>query len=171
MNIKGLGDLIPDSDIEEWLVSTPVPIPYIGDVSLQFIVEDVEEDPNKDEYVTAIQNFLSLQFEDRCKANEYIFQNYQRFCELVDEDDVWVQITNAQDVWEHIQVTEVHVSRRYYGDKKVYVQLIAECDWEIEHGLQLVFRNGNELNRVSEQDGHLTHCDAYALPEAEDRIC
>ncbi|MFC1502742.1 DUF6985 domain-containing protein [Pseudomonadota bacterium] len=171
MNIKGIGELERDPDIEEWLVSKPVSIPYIGGEQLQFIVEDIEHDSNKDEYIIAIHNFLSLQLEDRIKASEYVFQTYKRFCEQVDADDVLVKIDNIQDVWNYVQATEIHVSRRPYGDKKVYVQLIAECGWEIEHGLQLVFRYGNELNRVSEQDGHLTHCDAYALPENEDRIC
>lgn len=50
------------------------------------------------------------------------------------------------------------------------MQIAAECDWEPEHGLLIVYRNGNELSRVSDQDGHLTHTDAYDLPEQEDRI-
>ncbi len=43
----------------------------------------------------------------------------------------------------------------------MYVQIAADCDWEPEHGLQLVYRGGNELVRVSEQDGHLTNDPGY----------
>jgi len=50
------------------------------------------------------------------------------------------------------------------------VQITAECEWEPEHGLQIVYRDGSELKRVSQQDGHLTYVDAYGLPESEDRI-
>lgn len=52
----------------------------------------------------------------------------------------------------------------------VYVQIAAECDWEPEHGLQIIYRRGVEFCRVSDQDGHLTYSDAYDLPESEDRI-
>jgi hypothetical protein len=36
--------------------------------------------------------------------------------------------------------------------------------------LQIVYRRGSELSRVSAQDGHLTHTDAFDLPEDQDRI-
>ena len=45
-----------------------------------------------------------------------------------------------------------------------------DCDWEPEHGLQLVFRKGQSLSRVSDDDGHLTYSDAFNLPEDQDRI-
>ena len=51
----------------------------------------------------------------------------------------------------------------------VYVQVACECAWESEHGLQLVFRQGATLSRVSDQDGHLTHADAYDLPEDQEQ--
>ena len=75
-----------------------------------------------------------------------------------------------EEVWAHLQPTAIHVSRRHRRDQRVYVQITAECDWEPEHGLQIVYCEGNRLVRVSDQDGHLTHTDAYDLPEAEDRI-
>ncbi len=42
------------------------------------------------------------------------------------------------------------------NDNLIYIQIAAECDWEEEHGLQIIYKNGNQLSRVSEQDGHLT---------------
>jgi hypothetical protein len=36
--------------------------------------------------------------------------------------------------------------------------------------LQLVFRQGRQLTRVSGQDGHLTHADAYNVPDSEDAL-
>jgi hypothetical protein len=171
MNIEGLGKLERYPDIDEWLVSKPIAIPYMSGNQFQFVIEDIEYDSNKEEYISAIRNFLSLEAKERDGASNYVFQQYKRFCELVDEDDVMVYIEDPEDVWAHVQPSEIHVSRRPRGDEGIYVQLLAECDWEVEHGLQLVFRNGNELSRVSEQDGHLTHSDAYALPESEDRIC
>jgi len=34
------------------------------------------------------------------------------------------------------------ITRRAYGDKGIYVSLECGCDWEHEHGLQIVFKNG-----------------------------
>ena len=89
---------------------------------------------------------------------------------VLGEDEVDVRIAVATDVWKHVQPSEVYVKRRR-KDKKVYMAIAAECDWEPEHGLQIVYRNGDQLSRVSAQDGHLSYCDAYAKPESEDRIC
>jgi hypothetical protein len=43
------------------------------------------------------------------------------------------------------------------------------CDWEEEHGLQIVLRNGVRVNKVDGYDGHLTNSDAFADdgPEAK----
>ena len=48
--------------------------------------------------------------------------------------------------------------------------MACECEWEQEHGLQLVFRQGKKLTRVSDQDGHLTKADAYGIPDNEDKL-
>ena len=37
-----------------------------------------------------------------------------------------------------------------------YLCISCECDWEKEHGLQLIFENGQILIRASGQDGHFT---------------
>ncbi len=66
--------------------------------------------------------------------------------------------------------TEVFVSRRSERDRAIYVQITADCDWEPEHGLQIVYRRGSELSRVSDLDGHLTHSDADDLAEEQDKI-
>lgn len=53
---------------------------------------------------------------------------------------------------------------------RVYVQLAGEYSWDEEHGIQLIFKEGIDLTRVSSQDGHYAHCDAWGLPESDDRI-
>ncbi|MFC7668884.1 DUF6985 domain-containing protein [Hymenobacter humi] len=46
----------------------------------------------------------------------------------------------------------------------------SECEWEVEHGLQLVFRQGRMLTRVSQYDGHLTESQAEDIPEEQDAL-
>ncbi|HEY7328274.1 MAG TPA: hypothetical protein VH592_11565 [Gemmataceae bacterium] len=53
------------------------------------------------------------------------------------------------------------VSRRAYGDKGIYISVECGCEWEQEHGLQLVLRNGLKVNKLGGYDGHLTNSDAF----------
>lgn len=48
--------------------------------------------------------------------------------------------------------------------------MVCNCDWEYEHGLQFVFRQGRVLTRVSAEDGHLTEADAYDKPDSKDKL-
>ncbi|MCL7419884.1 MAG: hypothetical protein M8364_03145 [Methylobacter sp.] len=170
MTIEPLGQLQRDPDIEEWLVSRDVSIPYLDGQSLQFIIECIEDDETPEDFEQAIRNFLSLTADDRHEATPYVFQNYRQFVEAVGEDEFDFTIPSASKVWEHVQMTAIHVSRRTYAEKDVYVQITGNCDWEQEHGLQVVLRRGNILARVSDQDGHLTTADAYALSEEQNTI-
>lgn len=171
MNIEHLGELTADPRIEEWLVSSEVEIPCLPGIRLPFVLERFEDDPAPAEFIAAIGKFLGLSVEDRNEATQCVFKNYSEFVDAVGEEDVNVDIGIPSDVWKHIQPSAVYVLRRYSGDKKVYVRITAECDWEQEHGLQIVYREGNQLARVSDQDGHLTYSDAYAIPESNNYIC
>jgi hypothetical protein len=53
------------------------------------------------------------------------------------------------------------VTRDPYGDRRVYVSLKCECDWEPEHRLQIVSRDGRTVSKVGRYDGHLTNSAAY----------
>ena len=137
---------------------------------MQFAVEGIEDDESPEDFAEAVENFFSLTDKDRQEATPYVFQNYRRFVEAVGEDEFDFTITSEEDVWNHVQLTAVQISRRPYADKDVYVQIAGNCDWEIEHGLQIVLRKGKILVRVSDQDGHLTTADAYDLPEEQNTI-
>ena len=129
-------------------------------------LDSVDEDDTR----AAIVAFLALGEEARNQASKYVFTNYLRMKEMVDEDSLGCDITDQDQVWEHVRFTDIFVRRRHRRDRSIYVSLMAECDWEIEHGLQIVFRRGGLLSRVSDQDGHVTYSDAYDTPEEEDKI-
>ena len=170
MNIAHLGELTPDPQVEAWMVSPEVEIPCFPGTRLRFILMDFRGDPAPDEFTAAVRNPLGLSVERRMEATACVFKNYVGFVASVGEEDVDVKIAIPSDVWEHVQPTGVYVQRGGPGDK-VYVSITAECAWEQEHGLQIVYREGSELSRMSDQDGHLTNSEAYALPDGEDYIC
>ena len=76
--------------------------------------------------------------------------------------DNFKPIKSPGGVWAHVRLgSEPTVSRRSYGDKGIYISLECGCDWEKEHGMQIVFKNGLKVNKVGPFDGHLTNADAY----------
>ena len=168
MNIPSLGPLHVDKSIPEWLVSQPVTVPCFDNLPLTFTLNSLTAEDVVDTS-EAVAAFLGLGARDRMAASPFMFQNYRRMADAVSEADLDCWVMAPEEVWAHVHPTEVFVSRRR-RDGIIYVQVTAECDWEREHGLQIIYRQGNELSRVSAQDGHLTHADAYGLPDTEDKI-
>lgn len=162
-----LGELTPDADAPEWWVSQPVAVPFLDGQRVSFTVTaEATDGVYPPDVAEAVRQFLALGPDDRAAAAPLVFQNYADFADAVTE--VEVEIDGPAAVWDHVRVTGIHVDRRPRRDRDVYVQVTCNCDWEVEHGLQLVFRRGSRLVRVSDQDGHLTRADAYDLPEDHD---
>ncbi len=81
-----------------------------------------------------------------------------------------LQIENEVDIWNYVHPQEIYIDQRGRRDDDVYIQVACNCDWEQEHGLQLVFKKGQKITRVSDQDVHLTASDAYDTPDSEDKL-
>ena len=169
MNIRAIGELRSHSDVPEWLMSSPIGVPYFDGLPLSFILDGLG-DIDEREAAEAIESFLNLGPADRLAASPYVYKNYLSVADVVDDEGLGCRIDSDAEVWRHVRPSEVFVSRRSRRDRAIYIQIPAECDWEPEHGLQIIYRRGSELSRVSEQDGHLTHADAYDLAEDQDRI-
>ena len=69
-------------------------------------------------------------------------------------------IVGPADVWNHVKFGDEVILRRHHGDRAVYVSVSCSCPWEIEHGLQIVFRNGEAITKLGPYDDHLTNDDA-----------
>ena len=169
MNISQLGSLTPHARFPDWLVSGPVAVPYFDGLQLPFTLEGFTE-ADQAETQAAMDAFFALGNDARLRTSGHVFANYRHMADVVGEDDLGCHIDTAEAVWPHVYPTEVFVARRHRRERAVYVQLLAECDWEQEHGLQIVYRRGAELVRVSEQDGRLTLADGADLPEDQDRM-
>jgi len=80
--------------------------------------------------------------------------------DLIGEDHV-DEIVDGQDILTKIELDSDIEVRWDCDENDVYVSLGGGCDWEIEHGLQITLRNGNQLAKVGDYDGHVTNADAY----------
>lgn len=171
MEIPHLGTVTKDQQFGCYY-SLSIPIPVLGGIECQIVLEDYDEDEAKEDFHTTILNFLSASPDVLKAAEPHLFRYYQ-YCnaDFDPTEEGYLEIPTPEGVWRHIQFgTEPVVTRRAYGDKGVYVSLECNCDWEQEHGLQIVFKNGLSVNKVGPYDGHLTNSDAYAQDELEDVV-
>lgn len=165
-SLPSIGRLVQDARIPEWWLSQPIAIPCLSGQRIPFtLMLEADGDQYPSDVNEAVASFLSLTKSDLDVASAKMFKNYRDFADVVEID---VEIACPADVWKHVSFKELYVDRRLRLDQDVYITLACECDWEPEHGLQLVYRRGSKLVRISEQDGHLTHADAYDLPNDED---
>ena len=154
MEIPGLGKVIKDETLG-WYVSEPILVPVLGGNACRIQVDGFDEDANKNDFCVAIANFLSIGPEVLQAATPFIFQYYED-CNPHNEEDLG--LSTPDQVWKHIRLgNEPSFSRNWQVDNKIYVSLDCNCDWEEEHGLQIVFRNGFFVNKVGPYDGILTN--------------
>ncbi|WP_327587701.1 hypothetical protein OHA25_12435 [Nonomuraea sp. NBC_00507] len=164
MQIPGLGLLLEDNDLG-WYKSEPIPVPVLGGAPRRIIVDGYVDDSSPEDFHAAIRAFLALDNSALTAAAPSIFAYYRDVTDdiLAAGDDWYVEIEGPHQVLDHIRFgNEPMVSRDPHGDRHVYVSLECECDWEPEHGLQIVFRDGRTVTKVGPYDGHLTNSAAYA---------
>ena len=171
-----IGTLAQNSDFEDWWESDLIEIPFFNNLKLKVVFmgllpeEDEQFIPEAD---NALNHFISKTDTDRLAISHLVYKNCMDFLNAVGYDEydkvLW-EIKDKNDIWNHVQPFEIYISRRPYNDKDIYININCDCDWELEHGLQLVFRQGKQITRVSMIDGHLTEADAYDKPDSEDEL-
>ena len=171
-----LGQLTQNETFSDWWKSKAFKIPFFDDNELSIIFMDFEPDHDTtflQEADQALTNFFVLNSADRNSISDLAYKNCMDFLDAVgfDEADKPLRkIKDKNEIWKFIHPSEIYVTRRPYKEQDMYVTVACECDWEQEHGLQLVFRQGRKLTRISDQDGHLTEADAYGKPDEEDEL-
>jgi hypothetical protein len=162
VNVPGLGEVSKDERLG-WYYSKELPIGVLGSQLCRVVLSGYDEDGQKEDFHRAIANFLSADNSVLKAATRFVYQYCQQMnSDWSPEDPEYVHVSTPEEVWRHVQLgRKPLVRRRAYGDKAVYVSVECECDWEPEHGLQIVFKNGLVVNKVGPYDGHLTNSDAY----------
>ena len=141
-------------------------IPFLRGRRCRFVLESLADDPRPDDVRRAVQNALSATPALLDAAQPHVVRYCEEMLELYDKRErPAVTLARPSDVWSCVQFgSELSVIRRADGDSEdgIYVSLECNCDWEVEHGLQLVLREGHTVSKVGPYDGHLTNADAYA---------
>ena len=126
-------------------------VPYFDNMEIESSDDDCG--PDDRQAAAALNAFLTLTPDDRLR-------------EAVGGED-WMDTEmgvpdKPEDIWSFVYPSELGVWPGDDSDANRYVYLEANCGWEEEHGLLLVWRNGTMLTRVSGYDGHPTNKDAGA---------
>lgn len=153
-----LGKVRPDRYGDSWEAG-PVAVPFFDGRRLPVEVTDASE-ADAAAIDEALGNFLRLTAQDKSAAAAAVLANCQDFLALIDLDNddgrEMAALTEPDAIWRYVDCRSLGITKNDgVGEPFIYIVLRCECDWEQEHGLQLVYRNGNQLCRVSEQDGHL----------------
>ena len=149
---KILGQLRPTEYNQELFESSPTAIPFFDNLPLIVLFVDVENRLYLDGADRVLQNFFSLNSIDRNKNSEIVYQYYTDT--LKHGYSQPLNISHNQDVWKFITPNEIIIDWNENCD--FFLCVSCECEWEKEHGLQLVFKNGQILTRAGGHDGHFT---------------
>lgn len=170
MKIPRLGECKFD-DREGCYVSEPISLAVLNGEKCRILVQDYDEDPPVEDFDEAISNFLQAPYNVLAAAEPYIFRYYLDIKNSIEPEDDFPSIDSPSEIWPFIQLgADAYVSRRSDGDNGIYVWIECNCDWEPEHGLLIVFKNGAVVNKVGPFDGHFTNSDAYADSTLENVI-
>lgn len=163
--------MINVDDCSDECFTNPIRVAFLNDEEYEFLLEGYADDHCKEDFKKAINSFINLDKNVLYDVSEYVYQYYQEKIMITSlEDENYIKIDKPQDVWEFVQFGHEHeVSRRDY-DSRIYISLECNCDWEPEHGLQLVFKNGCYINKLGPYDGHLANSDAFGDESLEDVI-
>lgn len=130
------------------------------------VVLELEAEPKTARDAAALAKFLTLTAQDRRKASRHVHAYYRVFHYAVGGED-WLDAqmgipATPEDIWTHVQPQLIFVQSRDDMPGHSYVVVEANCDWEEEHGLMLVWKDGTELTKVGGYDDHLSNVWAYA---------
>jgi len=135
----------------EWLESDPHEIPYFDNKQLKILFVEANHEPYLQGADKVLQHFMNLNSRDRIADSHKIYQYYQQT--LNSGYTVPLDIDSMTDIWNFVYPSEIII---HWDEDGYYLGISCECEWEEEHGLQLVFKDGKKLTRASGHDGAFT---------------
>ena len=155
--------------MDDWYSSEPVPVAVLGGGEVRFLAPGYEDDEHPADFFRAVATFLALAERALHAATDAVFTYYTDVAEMCAAGGYpCVAIDRPGDVWRHVRPGPEPTVERYGG--RVYVSVEAECDWEPEHGLQIVFSDGAAVTKVGPYDSHLTNEAAFGRDDLGDEV-
>ncbi|SEK82867.1 hypothetical protein SAMN04487910_1233 [Aquimarina amphilecti] len=184
MKLKTLGVLKQDIGNlpleKDWITAKPIATPFFDHKEISYRLDCTEVsgmDPIRVDQV--LSDFMNINESVKIEAAKRAFENWITFNDAVgyletietyqtaSNKPAWMvsaleqmlpllNLTESKKVWEYITPIEIVITKdRHQRDEDIYIQILCNCLWQEEHGLQFILKEGNELIRVSDQDGNL----------------
>lgn len=176
-----VGTLTREGPIYDYWNSEPIRVPFFDEQRIRavYACNPVSDPMFITDADAALANFLDKDRGDRAAISEPVFKMCNDFIELiglketielykgVDAPLDWMvrtiekqgpllEMKFPEEIWNFVHAQAVHLVRAApNGETNMYVQILCECDWDEEHGLQIVFKNGLQLVGIGAQDGDL----------------
>jgi hypothetical protein len=159
-SIGGVAKLEHDPEYDRWR-SQPVKVNVLDGKLLPFVLPDEWNQVSLLQPIqSAVANFLGLDAEHREELTELVCKNYEEMLESSTFQPL--PVPEKSKIWKYIYPTEILIKQGVddyptdifikHGVDEVYLVVSGYCEWEQEHGLEMVFKRGNEVVRVSEID-------------------
>lgn len=174
---------LEQSEFADWWMGPELHIPLWNNKPVRLNYRfDPDTDPDfLPEADAAVRNFLRKGPEALKEATPHLDWNFKACCEIIYDGVTRDMLTDWQRevldhedrnrLWELISPYDyMYVARRHRRDRDIYIVLPCSCEWEEEHGLQLVYRRGLMLTKLDQIDDHLTEADALDIPDEGDKL-
>lgn len=150
MNSRIAGELKPLEYDEDMFESEPIEIAYFDNNKLKVGFVEPKYEPYLKEADEVLERFLKLSPSARLENSKLVHNYYSEtlkhgYCKNL-------ELNSISDIWNYVTPNEILIDWEDHG--KFYLQVSCGCAWEEEHGLQLIFKNGERLTRASGHDGH-----------------
>ena len=152
MTSKIVGQLSPTDYEPDFFYSAPFPFPYFDNKEIKVGFVEAEHQQYLDGADNVLENFIRLNSTDRIENSEIVHHYYSETLKYGYTKSLYVK--TSKDIWNFVTPTEIIIHWDEVGE--FYLCVSCDCEWEEEHGLQLVFKDGISLTRASGHDGHFT---------------
>ena len=150
MESKVVGQLKPLGYDTDFFESDPYAIPYLDNKKLKIGFVEAKHAPYLAEADKVLENFLNLNVEERIKDSQLVFNYYDETLKFGYTEQL--DIKTVDEIWNFVYPSEIIINWDEKGD--FYLCVSCGCEWEEEHGLQLVFKDGLTLTRAHGHDGY-----------------
>lgn len=152
MESKIVGQLKPLEYDTDFFESEPFAIPYFDNKKLKIGFVEAKHAPYLSEADEVLENFLKLTGEERIKDSQLVFNYYDETLKFGYTEQL--DIKTVDEIWNFVYPSEIIIDCDEKGN--FYLCVSCGCEWEEEHGLQLVFKDGLTLTRANGHDGYYT---------------
>ncbi len=78
------------------------------------------------------------------------YKDYEEMCGGFDD----LAIDSPSEIWQYCKPTNIHFTSSSQDSSSTFIDVELDCDWEIEHGMQWLVKNTDELMYVGPYFGN-----------------